>query len=145
MSLIGEHFFFSYFIDILWSYPYLLLIVHHFLITSLLFNTSSSHFFIVDNYLLQIQPYNFMPSKAKTDSTSASTTSKTEPNEAVALAAPSTMTEVNDTNTGVDAPGTEQMEVTPTWYDVDVVNGIEYTVTDYSTNVDFRMDQVRCG
>ena len=94
---------------------------------------------------MQIQPYNFMPSKSKTDSTSASTTSKTEPNEAVALAAPSTKTEVNGTNTGVDAPGTDQMEVTLTWYDIDVVNGTEYTVTGYSTNVDFRMDQVRCG
>ena len=94
---------------------------------------------------MQIQPYNFMPSKAKTDSTSASTISKTEPNEAVTLAAPSTKTEVNDANTGVDAPGTDQTEVHPTWYDVDVVNGTVYTVTDYSTNVDFRMDQVRCG
>ena len=145
MSLIGEHLFFSYFIDILWSIP-LPFIDRPSLSNHLSpFNTSSSHFFIADNYLLQIQPYNFMPSKAKTDSTSASTTSKTEPNEAVALAAHSTKTKVNDTNTGVDAPGTDQTEVTPTWYDVDVVNGTEYTVTDYSTNVDFRMDQVRCG
>ena len=94
---------------------------------------------------MQIQPYNFTPSKTKTDSTSASTTNKTEPNEAVTLAVPSTKTEVNDTNTGVDAQGTDQMEVPPMWYDIDVVNGTEYTVTDYSTNVDFRMVQVRCG
>ena len=146
MSLIEELLILSFFVGILGSIS--LTLIDHLLHShhlSLLLNISLFHLLAADNYLLQIQPYNFTSSKPKTDSTSASTPSKTEAGKAVTPTAPSTKTEASDTGAGVLAPGTGQKEVPPTWYDVDVVKGTQYTVTGYSTKVDFPVDQVRCG
>ena len=79
------------------------------------------------------------------DSTYATTPSMTEPGKAVAPGTPSTKTEVNEIEAGVVAPGTSQKEVSPNWYDVDVVKGTQYTVTGYSMKLDIPRDQVRCG
>lgn len=81
-----------------------------------------------DNYLLQIQPYNFN-SKPKVDS------STKEP------ATPSNKTDAEDGGACVVAPATGQKEVAPQWYDVDVVKGTQYTVTGYTIKMDIPQDQ----
>ena len=75
-----------------------------------------------DNYLLQIQPYNFTSSK------------KPEPKPDAAKAE-------GDDSAGVVAPATGQKEAVPQWYDVDVVRGTQYTVSGYSVKVDVPTEQ----
>lgn len=75
-----------------------------------------------DNYLLQIQPYNFTSSK-----------SKPEPKP------DATKPESDDSAASASAMG--QKEAVPQWYDVDVVRGTQYTVSGYSVKVDMPTDQ----
>ena len=77
----------------------------------------------------------------------ATTPNKTETGKAMRPSSPSDKTEANYTGASVVvAPGTGQKEVPTTWYDVNIVNGTQYTVTSYSTKkLYFPMDQVRCG
>lgn len=73
-----------------------------------------------DNYLLQIQPYNFTSSKPKTEA---------KPEGAKA-----------DSEDSTPAPG-GQKEVAPQWYDVDVVRVTQYTVSGYNVKVDTPTEQ----
>ena len=75
-----------------------------------------------DNYLLQIQPYNFTASK------------KPEPK------ADATKGE-GEESAGAVAPATGQKEAVPQWYDVDVVRGTQYTVSGYNVKVDMPTEQ----
>ena len=146
MSLIEELLSFTFFVGMLGSIS--LTSIHHTRcphIICLLFNISLSHFLTADNYLLQIQPYNFTSSKPKTDFTYESKPRKPKPGTAVSPAVPSTRTEANNTETEVLNPSKSQKEVSPMWYDIDVVEGSEYTVTNYSTKVDFPGDIVSSG
>ena len=77
-----------------------------------------------DNYLLQIQPYNFTSSKAKVEP---------KPD-------PTTKPESDDSPSTV-APATGQKEAVPQWYDVDVVRGTQYTVSGYNVKVETPTDQ----
>ena len=73
-----------------------------------------------DNYLLQIQPYNFTSSKAKSEAKPEG--SKAESDEPA-----------------VPAGGVK--EAVPQWYDVDVVRGTQYTVSGYNVKVDTPTEQ----
>lgn len=85
-------------------------------------STLSCHY-SADNYLLQIQPYNFTSSK-----------SKPEPKPEAAKS------EADDSSCLV-APATGQKEAVPQWYDVDVVRGTQYTVSGYNFKVDTPTEQ----
>ena len=69
-----------------------------------------------DNYLLQIQPYNFSSSKSKAEAKS-------------------------DTKSDAEEPAASQKEALPQWYDVDVVKGTQYTVSGYNVKVDVPTEQ----
>ena len=78
--------------------------------------------FAADQYLLQIQPYNFN-SKPKTDAVAKAeqTAGKGEGEEGVAAAG--------------------QKEAAPQWYDVDVIKGTQCTVTGYTIKKETPPDQ----
>ena len=86
-----------------------------------------------------------MSSKHKMDFTYESKPHKPKPRAALSPAVPSTSTEADNTETGVVTPSKSQKEVSPIWYDVDVVKVSQYTVTNYSTKVDFPGDIVSNG
>ena len=144
--MIEELLFSSSFVGILGSIS--LTYIHHThcpLIICLLLNISLSHFITADNYLVQIQPYNFTSSKPKKDFTYESKSRKPKPRTAVSPPVPSTRTEASHTKTEVVTPSQSQKEISPMCYDIDVVKGSQYTVTNYSSKVDFPGDIVSNG